>query len=51
MYNAKITFPSGNCFDVEISGLGTAIYFAKTFGCNVLVTCSLFGFKYSEREG
>jgi len=47
MYNAEITFPSGSWFTVKIRSLGTATYFAKTFGCNVLVTYSS---SYLERE-
>ncbi len=38
MWQAEITFPSGNCFTLVIAGIGTAMYFARVFGCNVFVT-------------
>ena len=41
MYNAEITFPSGFWFTVKICNLSTAIYWARKFGCNVLVTAFL----------
>ena len=36
-YNAEITFPSGFWFTVRIYSLSTACYWARVFGCNVLV--------------
>ena len=38
MYLAEITFPSGNLFKVGTSSLSTAMYFARKFGCNVIIT-------------
>lgn len=37
MWIAEITFPSGFCFHSRIVNLGTAMYFARVFGCNVFV--------------
>ncbi len=34
---ANFIFPSGFRFESRIGDLGTAVYFARTFGCSVLV--------------
>ena len=37
MWLAEVTFPSGNRFKLGMR-LKTAMYFARKFGCNVLLT-------------
>jgi len=48
MWLAEITFPSGSSFTTRICSLGTAMYWARVFGCNVFVTFSFFGFGFKE---
>ncbi len=40
---ANFIFPSGFRFESRIGNLGTAIYFAKTFSCSVLVIAVILG--------